>query len=345
MQLDTIYIRNETRKNEHRTPIVPSDIFTLKQCGYTVYVEKSDTRCFKDVEFEASGAIITDKSWIEFPDALIVGIKELKEEDMDLLENHTHVYFAHCYKNQHNSEKILKRFSNSKSKLYDMEYFLDPSAIRIIAFGFYAGFIGGALGIMQYNSTNNFSRDIKNLTYWRTTYELLSDVKESIMDITRNISIAIIGANGRCGTGVKHLLDFFSIPYHEFGKKDTIQKLENFDIVFNCIHLREEISHWFTKDTVFKKKIVIVDISCDYSNPYNPIAIYNKPTTWEEPVYKYSENVDIIAIENLPSLLPFESSYDFSDNLVYLLRSYAEGDEQGYWKKNLDVFYRNCKNI
>jgi len=334
MQLDTIYIRNETRKNEHRTPIVPSDICVLKQCGYTVYVEKSDTRCFKDIDFEASGAIITDKSWVEFPDAFIVGIKELKEEDMDMLENHTHVYFAHCYKNQQNSEKILNRFSQSKSKLYDMEYFLDPSAIRIIAFGFYAGFIGGGLGLMQYY------RDLKNLTYWRTTYDLLRDVKESIMDISRNLSIAIIGANGRCGMGVKCMLDFFSIPYHEFGKRDTIQKLENFDIVFNCIHLSGKIPCWFTKDTDFKKKIVIVDISCDYSSPYNPIAIYNKPTTWREPVYKYSENVDIIAIENLPSLLPFESSYDFSDNLVHLLRLYSEGDIDGYWKKNLDVFYK-----
>uniref|UniRef100_A0A6C0DP88 Saccharopine dehydrogenase [NAD(+), L-lysine-forming] n=1 Tax=viral metagenome TaxID=1070528 RepID=A0A6C0DP88_9ZZZZ len=371
MQLDTIYIRNETRINEYRAPIIPKDIYALKQCGYTVYVEQSDTRCFTDSDYEASGAIITNKCWTDFSNSLIVGIKGFT--DMDKLDNHVHVYFAHCYKNQPGSSEILNRFSESKSKLYDLEYFLDATSNRIIAFGLYAGIVGCGLGLMQYNHSKN-NDDIKNLTYWANTNHLLKDIrcsfsnhfsfnappkgaekngldqllcasnKRNVVKAEKNISIAIIGANGRCGMGVKHILNIFSIPYKEFLRGDKIQHIEDYDIVFNCIHLTNEIPKWFTKETKFTKKIVIIDISCDYSSKYNPIDIYNKPTTWEEPVYKYSEFVDIIAIENLPSLLPFESSNDFSDNLVHLLRLYSEGDIDKYWKNNLAVYNKHISN-
>ena len=50
----------------------------------------------------------------------------------------------------------------------------------------------------------------------------------------------------------------------------------------------------------------------------NPVAIYNDVTTWSEPVTRVSENpiLDVMAIDNLPSLLPLESSIDFASQLL-----------------------------
>jgi saccharopine dehydrogenase (NAD+, L-lysine-forming) len=79
-----------------------------------------------------------------------------------------------------------------------------------------------------------------------------------------------------------------------------------------------------------------VDISCDYSKLNNPIQLYSAATTWKKPVYKPSEHISIIAIENLPSLLPRESSIHFSKQLTRLL---LENDED-IWQSNKNYFLR-----
>ena len=115
---------------------------------------------------------------------------------------------------------------------------------------------------------------------------------------------------------------------------------------------------WFDKNTVFENPIIIVDISCDCSKPNNPIQIYDNPTSWSEPVYNYNEMVSIIAINNLPSLLPKDSSDYFSGVFTELIleenveRTGAEsvgerlnsvGDnrrslEEGVWVRTKNVF-------
>ena len=107
--------------------------------------------------------------------------------------------------------------------------------------------------------------------------------------------------------------------------------------IYNCINLEKNIGTWFNKDTIFNNNLIIVDISCDYNNKYNPIQIYNNKTTWIEPVYSYNKYVDIIAIDNLPSLLPFESSKQFSSILIELLRTF-NNDYKNYWKNNLSIY-------
>ena len=96
-----------------------------------------------------------------------------------------------------------------------------------------------------------------------------------------------------------------------------MSNLKNYNIIFNCILLNNILEPFITMDTL--KSIhnikVIVDISCDYNSKYNPIAIYNTPTTFTYPIHTI-EDVDIIAIDNLPSLLPRESSIYFSNKLV-----------------------------
>ena len=179
--------------------------------------------------------------------------------------------------------------------------------------------------------------NINNLIPWNSYKEMLNTVQ---LKLDTNLSICIIGPNGRCGLGVQYVLKELSLSYDLLNKSDLINEdiLRKYDIVYNCILLDEKYNKiWFDKNTNFNKSIIIVDISCDYSKVNNPILLYNNATNWVEPVFNYSEFVDIIAIDNLPSLLPKESSDSFSNTFFNLLLEHAE-DPNNYWINNLNVF-------
>jgi len=324
--MNKVYIRCE-KDNEFRTALVPSDVKILIENEFQVYIQRSQNRIYTDSEYSNVGGVLTDDKWFHdnYKDFLIIGLKEL--HDLSYLNNHAHIYFSHSFKGQKNSLEILNAFKKSNSKLYDFEYFLENNK-RIIAFGIYAGKVGCALGLLQhYNKVNGKTLD--KLTPWSSYTEMISLLQSN------NLKIAIIGT-GRCGKGVKKVLQDISIPFVEFGHDVIFDNKESgYDIIFNCILLDESYNKiWFDKNSIFTKPTIIVDISCDYSKPNNPIQLYKEATTWENPVFHYNENVDIIAIENLPSLLPKESSDEFSDTFRKLLLT-----QDTVWSKTLDIFY------
>ena len=430
-----IYLRNEINTNELRTPIIPNDIPKLLNMGFVVYVESSCHRIYTDSEYTACGAIVTNDKWYneKFTKAMIVGLKEL--ENMDRLNKHTHMYFAHCYKNQAGSRGILKQFARSGSYLYDFEYFLEPNTNntdryasftplnlratlpinelhlctfktptswavmsergdadcafsrrerngvkgnppmegcpilnlhrckRIISFGFYAGMVGCVLGLEQYLCKQQTATNVSNLQCWESKEHMMKNINYYLIKNQQafaNLNIAIIGAKGNCGTGVKNILRHLIMLYKIKIKRDENPDkscLHKYDIVFNCINLKETCEEvWFSPETRFEKPIVIVDISCDYSKSNNPIAIYTEPTTWVEPVYSYNSYVDIIAINNLPSLLPRDSSNYFSGKCVELAKQYTplngthssvqQDVHDSVWKRNRQIFlsqiYEKC---
>ena len=339
-KIKKIFIRNEVYENEFRCPIIPDDIQKLVNNGYIIYVQSSKTRCFNNDAFLKAGAVIVDTNWELFNDALIIGIKEL--ENIEKLNSHLHVYFSHSYKKQFGADKILSLFKNSNSLLFDLEYFVDMNKKRIIAFGFYAGLIGAGLGILQYLNKINKKSNIKNLNYWKSSKSLLHDIKK--FDNYSNLNVCIIGPNGRCGIGAKYLLEQLNIKYCGLGSCDPKNNLESYDIVINCINLTKPVGIWYDANTKFTKHTVITDVSCDYTNKLNPIKLYMNRTTWKEPIYSYNKFVDIIAIDNLPSLLPYESSIEFSSILVKLILQ-LESDTNGFWKTNLNHYFSKIKNV
>jgi saccharopine dehydrogenase (NAD+, L-lysine-forming) len=333
-----IYLRKEENINEYRTPLTPKDVNILIQNKFIIYVQSSEYRVYKDNEYSENGAIITNLDWYDksFNGALIVGIKEMK--NLDKLNNHKHIYFSHSYKNQTGSDILLKSFYNSLSTIYDFEFFLTENKRRIIAFGFYAGIVGCVLGLLQFYKKFNNLPNINNLIPWNSFQNMIDQIN---FIKNMNLNIGIIGHNGRCGTGVKKILNTFELKYTPIERnlnENDILNLKEFDIFFNCITLDEKYNLvWFDKDTNFNKNIVIVDISCDYNKMNNPIKLYSNLTSWNDPVYQYNKYVDIIAISNLPSLLPKESSDEFSSIFKDLLLDYIN-DSEKYWNDNLNVY-------
>jgi len=323
-----IYLRGETYPNEYRVPLVPDDIKILISRGYTVYVESSQTRNFADSEYIAAGASLTTDPWWHQPaTTLIIGLKTL--DNLNKLNKHTHIYFSHSYRNQSASKTILSAFAQSNSRLYDLEYFHISTGARVLAFGFYAGQVGAALALRQHYNRSRHQADIQDLQPWPDAHAMME------FCMSAEPSILIIG-NGRCAKGVKHILTAKNLPYTQIGK-DSQPDLAAYDIVFNCILLDTAYNNiWIKPTDILTKPLLIVDISCDYSKPNNPIAIYNSGTTFQTPILNYNNYVSIIAIDNLPSLLPRDSSAEFSNRLTELL---IRCDDD-CWKNNLATYYQ-----
>jgi hypothetical protein len=104
MAKQVLHLRSEQKLYEHRSALTPTTTKALIGSGkFEVHVEKSPAdpdrkRIYDDAEFEQVGALLVDdQSWPNAPtDYIIVGLKELEEEEFPL--EHTHVQFAHCYK-------------------------------------------------------------------------------------------------------------------------------------------------------------------------------------------------------------------------------------------------------
>ncbi len=156
-----------------------------------------------------------------------------------------------------------------------------------------------------------------------------------------NLKIGLIGASGNCGKGVQSLLNELGLNYTILNRHDDSKTFVSFDIFINCIKLDPNSTQsWFDDSTNFTNPIIISDISCDYTKPNNPIKLYNKNTTWTNPVFKPNKFVKIISIDNLPSLIPKESSKYFSNQFVKLLKDFSS-DSNKIWNRNLNIY----KNI
>jgi saccharopine dehydrogenase (NAD+, L-lysine-forming) len=323
MKIQNIIIRREYKTNEFRTPLVPNDCRKCADIGMTVYVEGSSQRCISDEEYEQNGCIIVeDFTTLGLPKSttLVIGLKELDYTNPKLLP-WCHLYFTHIFKNQVGSEEIIAKLESSGSILYDYEYFLNKKQKRIIAFGYWAGFIGTALGLLQYYY-KSISKDISNLKPYEDASILFEEV-EYFIHFFRKINIGIIGINGRSGRGSRFFLERLGLSnFHGYSRASNKDPLKQHNIIINCIKLSQEVDDIFiSQETLpkFDKLQVIVDVSCDINAKNNPIRLNYQGTTFKAPIHKINDKIDIIAIDNLPSLLPKDSSEEFSAKLQKII--------------------------
>ncbi|CAM1508986.1 Fc.00g027250.m01.CDS01 [Cosmosporella sp. VM-42] len=363
-----ILLRAEQKPLEHRS-FSPAVIKSLVDAGYPVSVERSSTdpkfkRIFEDSEYENVGAsLIPAGTWPEAaPGTLILGLKEIPEEDFPLKNDH--ISFAHCYKNQGGWEKVLGRFPRGGSVLYDLEFLVDEQGRRVSAFGFSAGFTGAALGVKTWAwqlahpgeklpSVGTFTN---GRGYYLSEEELVEQVREDVIAgekiSGRKPSVMVLGALGRCGTGACDLFLKAGIPEENIlrwdvqetifsGRNGPYEEIFGVDIFLNAIYLDKPIPPFVNEELLSKagrKLGVVIDVSCDTTNPHNPIPIYNINTTFEDPtvpvIVKDDQNsapLSVISIDHLPSMLPREASEAFSEGLKESLLSLNERKTSRVW--------------
>lgn len=356
------WLRDEVKELEKRTPLLPIRAKQLIDSGHRVTVEKSNERCVQDVEYEEVGCTMVEAgTWPNAPaDAIILGLKELPESNEPL--THTHVFFAHCYKNQDGWEDILGRFKRGNGKLLDLEFLVDDNGRRVAAFGRSAGFIGMALGIMGWCEQQLTGQKLGSVDYYADSEALLQDARSRLAKVLektgKSPTIMIMGALGRSGTGAKQFAEGVGIPSDHITKWDLaetakggpFQEVIQHDIFVNCIYLSSPIPPFVTREMLSdpsRKMSVVVDVSCDPSNPNNPVRIYNGLSNFKKPAIRTMdarENlppVDVVAIDHLPSLVPLESSMEFSGQLISHLIECGNSD---VWHR-AEALYRDKSKL
>jgi len=93
------------------------------------------------------------------------------------------------------------------------------------------------------------------------------------------------------------------------------------EIFLNCILARPGCPVFVpasAKTDPARKLTVIGDIACDPTSDFSPIKVYDQATDWDAPALRVAENpaLDVTAIDNLPSLMPVESSIDYAAQLL-----------------------------
>eukprot|EP00475_Leptophrys_vorax_P003607 TRINITY_DN12122_c0_g1_i1.p1 TRINITY_DN12122_c0_g1~~TRINITY_DN12122_c0_g1_i1.p1 ORF type:complete len:812 (+),score=244.21 TRINITY_DN12122_c0_g1_i1:227-2662(+) len=327
----TIWIRAEVKEGERRVPITPRDARQLVEFGYNVVVEKSVMRAFEDEEYKEAGATLVEAgSWVDAPNsAIVLGLKELPEDFPQKL-HHRHIYFAHCYKNQDGWKELLSRFARGGGLVWDLEFLVDEHGRRIAAFGRAAGIVGAALGILNW-AVKVLGEPMPPLTYWQSSEALVRDVRsyvERAMDVAgRSPAVLVLGALGRCGGGASWFTEMTGINPIKWDLEETrnggpFNQLLEVDVLVNCIYLSNKIPPFLTEDMLAGSGVrlsVFVDVSCDYNNPANPFPIYSQSTSLKDPVLQMSygkNSLSIISIDHLPTLIPSESSAEFSSALI-----------------------------
>lgn len=338
-----LWLRAETKPFERRTPLVPADAKRWLAAGHRLTVERSKDRIFPDAAYEQIGATLAPfGAWTEAPrDAVILGIKELPEDEWPLI--HRHIYFAHAFKQQTGWRELLARFQAGGGILLDLEFLTDDKGRRVAAFGFWAGYAGCALGLDIWAHQRLYPLDwpYPSVHPFSDRQALVNHVKDHLQAVGAPPQTLVIGHRGRSGRGAMSAARDLGISATGWGLQETrgrgpIPEILDFDLMVNCILVQSPIKPFVTVALLQQPRqlSVVADVSCDPTGPYNPLPIYDRPTTFHHPVVRVMEPddthpmpLDVMAIDHLPSLLPKESSEDFSEQLLpHLLTLPAKGD-------------------
>ena len=336
-----IWLRAESKPFERRVALAPAAARELVAAGFSVSVEECGNRVFDIGDYREAGCrIVPAGSWPDAPpDYYVLGLKELPGPLPAL--RHRHIYFAHAYKQQEGWKALLRRFAGDGGRLLDLEYLLDDNGRRIAAFGYWAGFAGAALGVMARLAQPGM---IEPAGSYGNKDQLLAQLSALLERSSLRPRIIIIGAKGRCGNGAAELCRELGIETTLWDLEETAQggpfpEILEHDIFLNCVFVRSATPPFLTREFLAEARhlSVIVDVSCDPFADYNPLPFYDQCTTFLRPALRLMDEpvLDLIAIDHLPSMLPEESSEDFSSQLLGALMELPDGR---VWQRALELF-------
>ncbi|MEQ9258436.1 MAG: saccharopine dehydrogenase [Roseovarius sp.] len=341
-----LWVRAESRANEERVGLTPGGAAELLAAGIRVTVEESPTRILPIGDYATAGCdVAPEGSWPEAPgEAIVFGLKELPDDGSPL--RHRHIMFGHAFKGQHAGQRLLRRFKAGGGTLYDLEYLVDETGRRVAAFGYWAGYAGAAVSLKAW-AAQRLGAICPPVSTWRNKEALLSEIAEDLARQGADRPTAIvIGALGRVGTGAADLCEAMGVTPTRWDMEETshggpFPEILSHDIFFNCILARPGTPVFVPQGALAQTRqlSVVGDIACDPDSDYNPIPVYSEATTWAAPVIRAHDTppLDIMAIDNLPSLLPLESSQDFAAQLLPSLKS-LDKLEASVWGRAADTF-------
>ena len=255
--------------------------------------------------------------------------------------------------------------------LWDLEYLTDAQGRRAVAFGRAAGLVGMALGILQWIARQPGGSSLQApLQPWASIQVMVEALRAELQKLGRQPSVLVLGAKGRCGAGCVWVCKQLGLAnLQEWDIAETAAGgpfpalASTTDVLVNSIYLSplHPIPPFLLlgnlEDAVRRGQLslqVVVDVSCDTSNPDHPLPFYTQGTTLFNPVLPVavgSHTIDVIAIDHLPALIPNEASQDFSAALVPHLHALAHLNSDSphpsapLWHRAEALFYEKVKSL
>lgn len=341
-----LWVRAESRPNEARVGITPQGVAALLARGFSVTVEESATRIIPDAAYAKAGAAMMPKgSWPNAQtDAIIFGLKELPEDGTPL--THRHIMFGHAFKGQPAGRVLLERFRAGGGTLLDLEYLTDDEGRRLAAFGYWAGYAGAAV------SLEAWAAQVRGgicgpMQAWPERAAWVESLRARLDGTARPRPRAlVIGAKGRVGRGASALLTELGVPVTAWDMAETAHggpfpEVLLHDILVNAILAQPGAPVFVPAEATgaARRLAVIGDVACDPTSDFSPIKVYDRATSWQAPVLRVAEHppLDVMAIDNLPSMLPLESSEDYAAQLLPVLETLDQPDA-GVWARAARLF-------
>lgn len=255
-----LWIRAETRENEHRTPLIPEHAAALISQGVTVTVESSAKRIYPDQTYQEVGCHITKTNYESAPsNCYILGLKELPNKAKNY--SHSHIYYGDLF--ERTSEMgTLTEFKNQGGCLYDYEYMLGPDNTSVITMSHWAGICGVTVAL-----------SVIAKTPLPVYFESLNALKNFISGLILSpIKILLIGT-GKVANGAKEIMRLLNFNY-DVGREIK----QSYDLILNCSSLRKHSSPLLTKESLnqITHPLLIVDIGIYKINPSGDLITYVK---------------------------------------------------------------------
>lgn len=348
-----LWVRAEQREHEERVGLTPDGAKQLLAAGMRVSVEESHLRAIAiDGYADAGCEIVAQNSWPDAPaDAIIFGLKELPDDGTPLA--HRHIMFGHAYKDQPDGQILLQRFKAGGGALYDLEYLVGKDGRRVAAFGYWAGYAGAAVALKCWAALKQGDICDPVATY-ENAEALIDDVSADLNStLLPRPSAIVIGALGRVGTGARDLCAALDVKTTDWDMAETTHggpfpDILDHDIFLNAILASPGCPVFVpaSAKTDPRRLSVIGDIACDPTSEFSPIKVYGRVTTWNDPALRVHQDppLDVTAIDNLPSLLPIESSQDFAGQLLPSLLTLIDLNS-GVWGRAKVEFDRHLGAI
>jgi alanine dehydrogenase len=317
-------IKEGKTPSDSRVALTPGQCKKLINEGWNIVVQKSESRCYSDIEYADKNVPLVDDV---YDCDVLIGVKEVPISQ--LIADKTYFFFSHTIKEQSYNQPLLKAIIDKNIKLLDYEVLTNDRNARVIAFGKFAGMVGAHNGLWTYGKkTGEYNlprlKDLKDYAEAKSIYAklelpnlkvvltgtgrvangaamVLEDMglkKVSALNyLSKSFEYPVFTqlssfyyAERKDGVITDFVTDFFNNPTEYKSQFQHFTKVS--DIFVNGIFWNNEAPPFFTLDDIKKDNFkikVIADVTCDIA-PVSSVPTTLRPSTIADPVFGFDKN-------------------------------------------------------
>lgn len=277
-------LREVYSKWERRSPLAPKHVSELvKNQNIQVVVQPSMRRVFRDEEFRAAGATLSDD--LSGCDC-IIGVKQALEQEM--ISGKTYLFFSHTIKAQESNMSLLDTCLNNDIRLLDHEV-IKENGVRLVAFGEYAGkagmldtFRGLGLRLLGLGNSSPFLHLAPTYCY-NSLDEAMATTAQCLEEYGKQGGSQVYALN----KDKPMLITFTGNGKVTQGAMQVFNKLPNTQMLQSLDELDELGS--MRKDTIFGICVQDCDVIRDENGAFDKQEYRDKPHQYN--VHKFAEQV------------------------------------------------------